>query len=54
MIVALTFKLYSFYSFPLCYLVFVDWTRVDGLRTEPVGRAQQSHRVMSESSSTPT
>ena len=41
-IVALSFGLYSFYSFPLCYLVFVDWTRVDELRTELVERAQRS------------
>ena len=49
MIVALTFKLYSFYSFPLCYLVFVDWTRVAGyVRSRWSGR-KPSRRVISES-----
>jgi len=53
MIVALTFKLYSFYSFPLCYLVFVDWTRVVGYaRSWWSGRNRAS--AMSESGSTPT
>ena len=50
MIVALTFKLYSF---PLCYLVFVDWTRVVGYaRSWWSGRNRAS--AMSESGSTPT
>jgi hypothetical protein len=52
-IVALSFGLYSFYSFPLCYLVFVDWTRVTAY-----ARRWWSERngasTMSGSSPTPT
>jgi hypothetical protein len=44
--VALTFKLYSFYSYPLCYLVFVDWSRLASyVRSGWRGRGQTiAHR----------
>ena len=52
-IVALSFGLYSFYSFPLCYLVLVDWTRVARLaRNRSSARSRVS--IMSGSRSTPT
>jgi hypothetical protein len=51
--VALTFGLYSFYSFPLCYLVFVDWTRVVSYVRSRWSGAGRPVRI-SESSPTPT